>query len=128
MLRIHGYTLYIHTLKLYCDKIGKHTSEILKQFEIRNFPLVYLQISSGSLKFLQTLLVIFRPTKPEIQPEFFLSNDCVIISENYTEESLNLHEHQIRILRGFYEENKAIFKLVEKREMMWKRLMEFEVK
>jgi hypothetical protein len=49
-------------------------------------------------------------------------------SGNYTEESLNLHEHQIRVLRGFYEDNKAIFKLVEKREMMWKRLMEFEVK
>ncbi|XP_028403119.1 protein regulator of cytokinesis 1-like [Dendronephthya gigantea] len=48
--------------------------------------------------------------------------------DNYTEESLNIHEHQIRVLRGFYEDNKAIFKLVEKREMMWRKLMEFENK
>lgn len=47
--------------------------------------------------------------------------------ENYSEDALTLHEHQVEVMRNYYEENSAIFKLVEKRENLWKKFIEFEV-
>ena len=47
--------------------------------------------------------------------------------ENYTEELLSIHEHQVEVMKNYYEENKNIFKLVEKREALFKTMEEFEV-
>jgi hypothetical protein len=49
------------------------------------------------------------------------------LSENFSEDALTLHEHQVEVMRNYYEENSAIFKLVEKRENLWKKFLEFEV-
>ena len=48
-------------------------------------------------------------------------------AENYTEELLAMHEHQLEAVRNYYEENKELYKLVEKRENMFKKMEEFEV-
>ena len=47
--------------------------------------------------------------------------------ENYTEELLSIHEHQVEVMKNYYEENKNIFKLVERREALIKTMEEFEV-
>lgn len=49
-------------------------------------------------------------------------------SENFSEEALAIHEHQVEVMRNYYQENNQIFKLVEKRENMWNKLLEFEVR
>lgn len=48
--------------------------------------------------------------------------------DNYTEELLTIHEHQVEVMKNYYEENKNIFKLVEKRETLFKTMEEFESK
>lgn len=48
--------------------------------------------------------------------------------ENYSEEALAIHEHQVEVMRNYYTENGEMFKLVEKRESMWKKYLEFERK
>lgn len=47
---------------------------------------------------------------------------------NHTEELLAIHEHQVEVMKNYYEENKAIFKLVEKRETLFRTMEEFEMK
>ncbi|XP_047133005.1 protein regulator of cytokinesis 1 isoform X1 [Hydra vulgaris] len=47
-------------------------------------------------------------------------------SDIYTEDTLAEHEHQVATLKNYYEENKELFKLVEKRENLWKKKVEFE--
>ena len=49
------------------------------------------------------------------------------ILDNFTEELLALHEHQVEVMKNYYEENKEIFKLVERRETLFKTMEEFEV-
>lgn len=49
------------------------------------------------------------------------------ISENFTEELLALHEHQVEVMKNYYDGNKDIFKLVERRETLFKTMEEFEV-
>ena len=46
----------------------------------------------------------------------------------FTEETLSEHEHQVATVKNFYEENKEMFKLVEKREALWNKKIDFEVK
>ena len=48
--------------------------------------------------------------------------------ENYTEELLSIHEHQVEVMKNYYEENKNIFKLVERREALFKTMEEFETR
>lgn len=45
----------------------------------------------------------------------------------FTEETLTEHEHQVATVKNYYEENKEMFKLVDKRENLWKKKLEFEV-
>ena len=54
---------------------------------------------------------------------------CIFMAflENYTEELLSMHEHQVEVMKNYYEENKDIFKLVEKREALFRTMEEFEV-
>ena len=49
------------------------------------------------------------------------------ISDNFTEELLALHEHQVEVMKNYYDGNKEIFKLVERRETLFKTMEEFEV-
>lgn len=56
-----------------------------------------------------------------------LTGWIVCPSDNFSEDALSLHEHQVEVMRNYYEENSAIFKLVERRENMWKKFLEFEV-
>jgi len=46
----------------------------------------------------------------------------------YDDEALALHEHQVQIMNNFYNENKKIYKLIEKREASWQNKMDFENK
>ncbi|XP_015758521.1 PREDICTED: protein regulator of cytokinesis 1-like [Acropora digitifera] len=48
--------------------------------------------------------------------------------DNHTEELLAIHEHQVEVMKNYYEENKTIFKLVEKRETLFRTMEEFEMK
>ena len=45
----------------------------------------------------------------------------------YTEETLADHEHQVASMKSYYNDNKELFKLVDKREALWKKKIEFEV-
>lgn len=47
-------------------------------------------------------------------------------SEVYTEETLADHEHQVASMKNYYEENKDLFKLVDKRELLWQKKIDFE--
>ena len=58
----------------------------------------------------------------------WMHSQCVFsILDNFTEELLALHEHQVEVMKNYYEENKEIFKLVERREALFKTMEEFEV-
>ena len=49
-------------------------------------------------------------------------------TENYTEELLATHEHQVEVMKGYYEDNKEMFRLIERRNMTWDKLKELEAK
>lgn len=38
-----------------------------------------------------------------------------------------MHEHQVEVMKSFYEQNKHLFKLVEKRATMFAKMQEMEV-
>ena len=40
---------------------------------------------------------------------------------------LSAHESELDHMRGFYADNKDVFRLVEKRENLWNKMQEFEV-
>ncbi|XP_065071475.1 protein regulator of cytokinesis 1-like isoform X1 [Rhopilema esculentum] len=46
----------------------------------------------------------------------------------FDDESLALHEHQVQIMNNYFNENKKIYKLIEKREVSWQNKMDFENK
>eukprot|EP00112_Aurelia_sp_Birch-Aquarium-sp1_P004456 Seg1507.5 transcript_id=Seg1507.5/GoldUCD/mRNA.D3Y31 product="Protein regulator of cytokinesis 1" protein_id=Seg1507.5/GoldUCD/D3Y31 len=46
----------------------------------------------------------------------------------FDDESLALHEHQVQVMNNYYNENKKIFKLIERREASWQNKMDFENK
>lgn len=54
------------------------------------------------------------------------NNDCFYVA-NYTEELLTMHEHQVEVMKGYYEQNKHLFKMVEKRATMFAKMEEYEV-
>ena len=41
---------------------------------------------------------------------------------------LSAHESELDRVRGFYADNKDVFRLVEKRENLWAKMQEFEVR
>jgi len=47
-------------------------------------------------------------------------------SDVFTEETLSEHEHQVATVKNFYEENKEMFKMVDKRETLWNKKIDFE--
>lgn len=48
-------------------------------------------------------------------------------SDDYTDDMLSAHESELDRMKGFYKDNQDVFKLVEKREHLWKRFLELEV-
>lgn len=57
--------------------------------------------------------------KKEFRPAF---------SDEFTDDSLSAHESELDRMRGFYADNVEVFKLVEKRETMWKQKLEMEAR
>ena len=51
----------------------------------------------------------------------------VFCPDNFTEELLAIHEHQVERMKNYYEKHKHMFKMVEKRDSMFNRMKEFEV-
>lgn len=47
--------------------------------------------------------------------------------DDYTDDLLSAHESELDRMRGFYKDNEDIFKLVQKRENLWKKFLELEV-
>lgn len=48
-------------------------------------------------------------------------------SDDYTDDLLSAHESELDRMRGFYKDNEGIYKLVQKRENLWKKFIELEV-
>ena len=48
-------------------------------------------------------------------------------SDDYTDDLLNAHESELDRMRGFYKDNEDVYKLVQKRENLWKKFLELEV-
>lgn len=49
-------------------------------------------------------------------------------SDDYTDDMLSAHESELDRMRGFYKDNEDVYKLVQKRENLWKKFTELEVR
>lgn len=49
-------------------------------------------------------------------------------ADEFSEDLLSAHESELDRMRGFYADNKDVFRLVEKRENLWAKMQEFEVR
>ena len=49
-------------------------------------------------------------------------------SDDYTDDLLSAHESELDRMRGFYKDNEDVFKLVQKRENLWKMFLDLEVR
>jgi len=47
--------------------------------------------------------------------------------DDYSDDALGAHESELDRMKGFYEDHKDIFKLIDKREEMWSKMLQFEV-
>ena len=57
-----------------------------------------------------------------------MSHNCdSFSSEDYSDDALSAHESELDKMKGFYEDHKDIFKLIDKREDMWSKMLQFEV-
>ncbi len=45
----------------------------------------------------------------------------------YTDDTLSAHESELDRISGFFADNVEVFKLVQKRDTMWKQKLEMEV-
>lgn len=54
-------------------------------------------------------------------------SECGISADDFSEDLLSAHESELDRIRGFYADNKEVFRLVEKRESLWDKMQEFEV-
>ena len=50
-----------------------------------------------------------------------------VLSDDYTDDLLSAHESELDRMRGFYKDNEDVYKLVQKRENLWKTFLELEV-
>lgn len=49
------------------------------------------------------------------------------LSDDYSDDALSAHESELDKMKGFFEDHKDIFKLIDKREEMWSKMLQFEV-
>lgn len=54
-------------------------------------------------------------------------NKILFSLANYTEDLLGMHEHQVEVMKSYYEQNKHMYKMVEKRATMFAKMEEYEV-
>ena len=47
--------------------------------------------------------------------------------DDFSDDALSAHESELDKMKGFYEDHKDIFKLIDKREEMWSKMLQFEV-
>ena len=52
----------------------------------------------------------------------------VSLSDDFSEDLLSAHESEVDRIRGFHQDNKEIFELLEKREKLWQQQLELEVR
>lgn len=59
----------------------------------------------------------------------FIFNVCCFnkILDNFIEDFLVFYEYQVEVMKNYYDGNKEIFKFVERREIFFKIMEEFEV-
>lgn len=91
------------------------------------------RLKSLKIQHVKKFIEVIRRELREIWDKCFFGEDqryefTPAFDENYTEGALDLHEHQVKVMRNYYKENSEIYKLVEKRETMWKKLLELERK
>lgn len=58
---------------------------------------------------------------------YYNNNDDDVTSDDYSDDALSAHESELDKMKGFYEDHKDIFKLIDKREEMWSKMLQFEV-
>jgi len=46
-------------------------------------------------------------------------SECGVSADDFSEDLLSVHESELDRIRGFYADNKEVFRLVEKRESLW---------
>ena len=56
-----------------------------------------------------------------------IHNISYLFSDNYTEELLTVHEKEVASVKEYYENHKQILELVAKREVLFHKMIEFEV-
>ena len=50
-----------------------------------------------------------------------------LFAGDFNDDLLSAHESELDRMRGFHSDNREVFKLVEKRESLWRRYEDFEV-
>ena len=50
------------------------------------------------------------------------------LSDDFSEDLLSAHESELDRMRGFYQDHKEIFQLLEKREKLWQQQLELDVR
>ena len=57
----------------------------------------------------------------------YITRLCCSLSEDFSEDLLSAHESELDRTRGFYQDNKDVFEMVEKRQKLWRQQMEMDV-
>ena len=54
-------------------------------------------------------------------------NIITCLSDDYSDDALSAHESELDKMKGFFEDHKDVFRLIDKREEMWSKMLQFEV-
>ena len=54
-------------------------------------------------------------------------NIITCLSDDYSDDALSAHESELDKMKGFFEDHKDVFRLIDKREEMWLKMLQFEV-
>ena len=64
----------------------------------------------------------------QVRTFHFTSTHMIVsLSDDYSDDVLSAHESELDKMKGFFEDHKDIFKLIDKREEMWSKMLQFEV-
>lgn len=55
------------------------------------------------------------------------SRECLLFAEDFTEELLNQHEAEVKVLEKYYEDHKELFEGVTKWQENWTLYLELDV-
>lgn len=48
-------------------------------------------------------------------------------ADKFDDDALSAHDSELDRMKGFYSDNEDVYKLIEKREKLWSKHLEFEV-